>query len=87
MMRPAPKPLLRCTTMNTSSILIMIIALVGFFLLAAILLVPVYLFLKREKKASEQWTPEAVARRIRETSPSPNGASQHDPPGEKKNGV
>ncbi len=73
--------------MNTSSILIMIMALVGFFLLAAILLVPVYLFLKKEKKVSEQWTPEAVARRIRETPPSPNGASHHNPADEKKTGV
>ena len=73
--------------MNASSILIIIMALVGFFLLAAILLVPVYLFLKREKKASEQWTPEAVARRLRETPPSANGASHHDPAGEKKNDV
>ena len=86
-MRSTLNSSLCCNTMNTSSILIMIMALVGFFLLAAILLVPVYLFLKREKKASEQWTPEAVARRIRESPPSTNGASHHNATGEKKTGA
>ncbi len=73
--------------MDASFIFLMVIALVSFFLLAAMLLVPVYLFLKREKRASEQWTPEALARRIRETPPSANGSRQHDPAGEEKPGV
>ena len=34
--------------------------LVGFFSLAALLLIPVYRFLKREEKASEQWTRERM---------------------------
>ena len=73
--------------MDTSFILLIVIALIGFFLLAAVLLVPVYLFLKRERRASEQWTPEALARRIRETPPSPNGSRQHDPAPEEKPGT
>ena len=72
--------------MDATSILLMVIALVGFFLLAAILLVPVFRFLKREQKASEQWTAEALARRIRETPPSANGTTEHDPAGQEKPG-
>ena len=60
--------------MDLRTILLIAMALFGFFLLAAILLVPAYLFLRREKKVSEQWTPEALARRARETPPSPNGS-------------
>ena len=67
--------------MDASLILIIVIALIGFCLLAAVLLVPVYIFLQREKKISEQWTAEALARRTRETPPSPNGAPQHDSAG------
>lgn len=33
---------------------------IGFFALAAVLLVPIYRFLKREEKAAEQWTKETV---------------------------
>lgn len=35
--------------------------IVGFFSLAALLLVPVYRFLNREEKVSEAWTKEALA--------------------------
>ncbi len=73
--------------MDASFIFLMVIALVSFFLLTAMLLVPVYLFLKREKRASEKWTPEALARRIGEPPPSPNGSRQHDPTGEEKPGT
>ena len=38
----------------------------GFGLLAAVLLVPVYRFLEREKEVAEKWTPEALAKRMRE---------------------
>ncbi|MFK7848297.1 MAG: hypothetical protein AB8G77_23620 [Rhodothermales bacterium] len=34
--------------------------IVGFFALAALLLVPVYRFLNREEKVSEAWTKEAM---------------------------
>lgn len=40
--------------------------LVGFGLLAAVLLVPVYRFLERERKVAEEWTPEALAERMQE---------------------
>lgn len=40
--------------------------IVGFGLLAAALLVPVYRFLEREREVAEKWTPEALAERMRE---------------------
>jgi hypothetical protein len=40
--------------------------LVGFGLLAALLLVPVYRFLERERKVAQKWTPEALAERMQE---------------------
>lgn len=36
--------------------LVILGTLIGFILLAALLLVPIYLFLKREEKESEKWT-------------------------------
>jgi hypothetical protein len=47
--------------------------LVGFGLLAAALLVPVYRFLERERKVAEKWTPEALAKRMQERETSANG--------------
>ncbi|MFW5972558.1 MAG: hypothetical protein ACOCTG_01085 [Bacteroidota bacterium] len=44
-----------------------------FFVLAAILLVPIYRFLQREEEASRRWTPEEIARRAREEHDRPNG--------------
>jgi hypothetical protein len=38
--------------------------LIGFGLLAALLLVPVYRFLERERKVAKKWTPEALAERL-----------------------
>jgi hypothetical protein len=40
--------------------------LVGFALLAALLLVPISRFLDREQEVAEDWTPEALAERMRE---------------------
>ncbi len=40
--------------------------LIGFALLAALLLVPIWRFLNREQEVAEEWTPEAVAERMRE---------------------
>jgi hypothetical protein len=40
--------------------------IVGFGLLAAMLLVPVYRFLEREKKVAQKWTPEALAERLQD---------------------
>lgn len=52
--------------------------LVGFGLLAAALLVPVYRFLEREQEVAEDWTPEALAQRMREQQESgANGTEAH----------
>lgn len=40
--------------------------LLGFALLAALLLVPIWRFLDREEEVAEKWTPEALAERMRE---------------------
>ncbi|HKL89507.1 MAG TPA: hypothetical protein VJ884_10930 [Salinibacter sp.] len=40
--------------------------IVGFGLLAAALLVPVYRFLEREQKVAQKWTPDALAKRLRQ---------------------
>ena len=55
--------------------------LVGFGLLAAVLLVPVYRFLERERKVAQKWTPEALAERTREqqTTATNGTASDADP--------
>ncbi len=50
---------------------VIIATFVGFCLLAAILLVPIYLFLKREEKVADHWTPNAVDRRRRKTHTQP----------------
>ena len=52
-----------------------LLSFVGFALLAALLLVPVYRFLKREEKVSQQWTKEELARRQKQQPPSPNGTT------------
>ncbi|MEX0748174.1 MAG: hypothetical protein WD275_09265 [Rhodothermales bacterium] len=44
----------------TEYTLVIILTLVGFIALAAILLVPVYRFLKREERESRQWTREEL---------------------------
>ncbi len=50
--------------------LIILVTLVAFILLAILLLTPVYMFLDREEKLSQQWTEEAVARRAQSDSPT-----------------
>jgi hypothetical protein len=49
-------------------------SLFGFLTIAAILLVPIYLFLNREEEASREWTEEALARRYAEQNPGGDGA-------------
>ena len=62
--------------------------IVGFGLLAAALLVPVYRFLEREQKVAEQWTPEALAERMQERQDtSGNGASTPDGAGGEADGT
>ena len=45
---------------DTNYTWVIIATFIGFCALAALLLVPVYRFLKREEKASEQWTRESL---------------------------
>lgn len=53
--------------------------LVGFGLLAALLLVPVYRFLERERKVAQKWTPEALAERMKnQHSTATNGTEPDD---------
>lgn len=55
--------------------------LLGFGLLAAALLVPVYRFLDREQKVAKEWTPETLARRLREQKGTPtDGAAEEKGP-------
>ncbi|MCZ6704711.1 MAG: hypothetical protein O6942_02295 [Bacteroidetes bacterium] len=37
------------------------VTVIGFFALAAALLVPVYFFLKKEERVAENWTDETIA--------------------------
>jgi hypothetical protein len=52
--------------------------IVGFGLLAAALLVPVYRFLEREREVAQKWTPEALAERMRKRQAAINGAETED---------
>lgn len=58
---------------------VIIATLAGFLLLAYLLLAPVYRFLKREERASRDWTPEALARRAYDAKPE-NGSPKDDDP-------
>ncbi|PSQ95551.1 MAG: hypothetical protein BRD55_09945 [Bacteroidetes bacterium SW_9_63_38] len=59
--------------------------LVGFGLLAALLLVPVYRFLERERKVAQEWTPEALAERMQEKqSTTTNGAESDAVPSDEE---
>jgi len=44
--------------------LIIVLTFIGFMILAAILLVPVYRFLKREEQVSSHWTAEELQRQL-----------------------
>jgi len=61
--------------------------LVGFGLLAAALLVPVYRFLERERKVAKKWTPEALAKRMQERETSANGTPTEAEPDENTDGA
>ena len=53
--------------------------LVGFFSLAALLLVPVYRFLKREEAVSAHWTPEQLRRQADASENERNGSDASPP--------
>lgn len=57
----------------TDFTLIIVLTLVGFLALAAILLVPVYRFLRREEEASRKWSAREIARRRKLDPPGTNG--------------
>lgn len=64
---------------------VILLTLVGFFALAALLLFPVYFFLKKEERVAQKWTKDALARRVREErmkqtgGPDPTGGQARDP--------
>lgn len=53
----------------TDYTIIIIVTLVGFLALAAVLLVPVYRFIQREKEVASRWTKEAIARQSHDRPP------------------
>ena len=55
------------------------LTLISFAGLAALLLVPVYLFLKREEQASKRWTRDALRGRLREKKQA-RSEQDGDPP-------
>lgn len=57
---------------------VILLTLFGFLLLAFILLAPVYVFLNREREASKKWTPEELAKQLRETPPKKNGVDEEE---------
>ena len=59
---------------------IIILTAVLFGLLAAILLVPIYRFLRREEEASKHWTPEQLAKRLAREERQTNGHAESEPP-------
>ncbi|GAB5520296.1 MAG: hypothetical protein RhofKO_25470 [Rhodothermales bacterium] len=52
---------------------VIIVSFVGFCALAAILLVPIYRFLKREEQASQSWTAEDLAQQAERREAKKNG--------------
>lgn len=62
--------------------IVIIAATVGFFLLAAILLVPVYRFLLKEEKHAEKWTSDSIAenveRRLSKSAGETDNRSERD---------
>lgn len=55
--------------------LVIAVTFFGFIGLAFVLLFPVYRFLTREEKRSENWTEDAIARRQGRDQPGGDGAS------------
>lgn len=66
--------------MPDSIYLIIAVTFVGFLALAALLLVPVYRFLTREERTSQDWTDDAIARRHRRDAPPSMGDGASGPP-------
>ena len=67
--------------MDGSQIYLIIAAtFVGFLTLAFVLLYPIYRFLRREERASDDWTPGAIARRQRRGPDGGDGVAGPAPP-------
>jgi hypothetical protein len=64
---------------------IIVLTTVLFLLLAAVLLVPVYRFLKREEEAAKYWTKESLERQRKEREKESNGAPSGRPPRPSRN--
>lgn len=63
---PAPRSMDASPLFDPQYLPIIVGTLVGFAALAALLLVPISRFLDREEEVAEDWTPEALAERMRE---------------------
>ena len=59
--------------MDSQIYLVVAATFLGFVALAFILLFPVYRFLRRQEKVSDDWTTEAIARRQRQAPTSDDG--------------
>lgn len=60
--------------------------LIGFGLLAALLLVPVSRFLDHEQEVAEDWTSEAIAERMRERRDTSTNGDEDPEPSPSENG-
>ena len=60
---------------------VILLTFFGFLFLAFILLAPVYVFLRRERKLGDQWTREILGGKLRGPAASGNG-TPHAPPDE-----
>lgn len=64
-------------------IVIILLTFFGFALLAFMLLAPVYVFLRRERKLGDQYTEEILGSTLRGPAASSNGSPHPEQPDEK----
>lgn len=65
---------------ETYHLVVIVGTVVGFFTLAALLLVPIYKFLGREEQASREWTRQRLAERQRQHRRSSSNGAEADNP-------
>lgn len=58
--------------------LIIVLTLIGFIVVAVLLLYPVYRFLLRQEEVSRDWTEEKVAERLSQSKPGSNGEDEKE---------
>lgn len=68
----------------TDFTVVILLTLFGFLFLAALLLVPVYRFLRREEQASRRWTKNELARRSSADASVGNGRPRRGDPAEQE---